>query len=154
MEHKSLAAALSAFQAELPTIKKGNTAKIVTKTGQNFGYAYADLTDVTEKAFPLLTKHGLSFLATPTMMGELFVLHYELRHVSGDIVDGDYPLPRQGTPQEMGSAITYARRYALTAVTGIAPGGDDDDAKAATIKASVQSWEPPRGPAAKPDTAW
>lgn len=143
MEHKSLAEALNAFQAELPTIKKGNTAKIPTKSGSSFAYAYADLTDVTEKSFPLLTKHGLSFSAMPTVRGELFVLHYELKHVSGETLDGDYPLPRTGTPQEYGSAITYARRYALTAITGIAPGGDDDDAKAATI-ANVEPWAPPK----------
>lgn len=147
-QHKSLAEALTAFQAELPTIKKDNTA-----TGKTFSYKYADLTDVTEKAFPLLTKHGLSFLAMPTMMGDLFVLHYVLQHVGGETADGDYPLPRQASPQEMGSAITYARRYALTAITGIAPGGDDDDARAAMPKVQAQSWDPPKA-AANPDTAW
>lgn len=152
-QHKSIAEALAAFQSELPAIKKGNTAKIPTKSGSSFAYAYADLTDITEKAFPLLTKHGLSFAAMPRMMAEFFVLHYELKHVSGETLEGDYPLPRTGTPQEFGSAITYARRYALTAITGIAPGGDDDDAKAASYK-NIETWQPPKGPAAKPDSAW
>lgn len=154
MDHKSLAEALAAFQAEIPSIKKGNTAKVATKTGANFAYSYADLTDVTEKAFPLLSKHGLSFTASPTLDGERFVLAYKLLHTSGEFETGKYPLPMNGTPQEFGSAITYARRYALTAITGIAPGGDDDDAKAATYKAPAQSWEPPKGPAPKAGSDW
>ena len=40
---------------------------------------------------------------------------------------GLYPLPASGTPQQIGSAITYARRYCLCAVTGVAPDDDDDD---------------------------
>ena len=40
--------------------------------------------------------------------------------------------PQSGSPQDIGKAITYARRYALCAVTGLAPGGDDDDGKSAT----------------------
>lgn len=154
MEHKTLAEALAAFQAEIPTIKKGNTAKVKTKTGGEYSYSYADLTDVTEIAFPLLSKHGLAFTASPTIMGERFVLAYKLIHTSGEYESGQYPLNASGTPQEAGSAITYARRYALTAITGIAPGGDDDDAKAATFKSTAQSWEPPKGPAAKPSAEW
>jgi hypothetical protein len=46
-------------------------------------------------------------------------------------LDGMYPLGT-GTPQQLGSAITYARRYCLLAVTGLAPDdGSDDDAQAA-----------------------
>jgi hypothetical protein len=74
------------------------------------------------------------------------VLHYELRHVSDDSVSGDYPLTG-GSPQEIGSAITYARRYCLCSVTGVAPESDDDDAAAASHK-RADEWEQ----AAKPPT--
>jgi hypothetical protein len=56
----------------------------------------------------------------------LFVLAYRLGHVDGGEICGFYPLGT-GTPQQLGSAITYARRYCLCAVTGVAPGGEDDD---------------------------
>src|SRR5690606_31859835 len=76
---------------------------------------------------PLLGKHGLSFSARPTLdEAGRFVLAYSLRHESGDSEDGAYPLPTTGTPQQVGSAITYARRYALCAVTGVAADEDDD----------------------------
>lgn len=146
-KHANLAAALAAFQAEVPTVAKGNTAAAFG------GYKYADLTDVTERVLPTLAKHGLSFLAAPTLIGgglaeqSLFVLDYSLMHESGESVTGKYPLPSGGKPQEIGSAITYARRYALCAVTGVAPGGDDDDAAAA----QVAHTEPKR---AKAPTAW
>jgi hypothetical protein len=67
------------------------------------------------------------------------VLIYELLHVSGQSREGVYPLPERGTPQEIGGAITYARRYCLCAVTGVAPDDDDNDAalaeRAATRRA-------------------
>lgn len=123
--------ALVAFQKELPTVSKGNTAK-----AGSFSYKYADLTDVTEKIMPVLSKHGLAFSAMPNIIDGAFVLDYALLHASGEKVSGVYPLPSHGSPQEIGSAITYARRYALVAITGVAPGGDDDDAAAAQVAAA------------------
>jgi hypothetical protein len=131
--------ALVAFQKELPNVSKGNTAK-----AGSFSYKYADLTDVTEKIMPLLSKHGLAFTARPTLNhAAAFVLHYSLVHTTGEMIGGEYPLPSHGSPQEIGSAITYARRYALVAITGVAPGGDDDDAAAAmAIKPKAKPVEP------------
>lgn len=137
IEWPSLAAALAAFQAEVPTIRKGNTATVASQKG-SYQYAYADLSDVTEKALPLLGKHGLAFTSKPTLTfaigGEqTFVMEYALRHAASDeSIEGMYPLPdpQAVSPQALGSALTYARRYCLCAVTGVAPGGDDDDAHA------------------------
>lgn len=128
-----LAEALVKVQAELPSVKKGNTAKVATKAGGEYKYQYADLTDVTEAIVPLLSKHGLSFTSRPTLTENGFVLAYRLMHTSGECDAGEYPLPdpAQNQAQTVGSAITYARRYALCAVTGVAPGGDDDDAQSA-----------------------
>jgi ERF superfamily protein len=136
---KTLAEALAALQARLPRVAKEHTAKVETKTGGNYKYAYADLTDVSEAILPVLASLGLSFTARPTLRDSeqgsfgRFVLVYDLWHTSGGSIGGWYPLPdpdRLG-PQDLGKAITYARRYALCAVTGLAPGGDDDDAQAA-----------------------
>lgn len=134
---EDFAAALAAFQAELPHVAKAQRAN----AGQyGYDYDYADLTDVTVAAMPLLSKHGLSFTASPTITEHGFVLRYRLLHTSGHAEGGDYPLPdpAKSSPQQIGSALTYGRRYSLCAVTGIAPGGDDDDgAKAADARSAA-----------------
>ena len=125
-----IAKALSEVQANLPTIVKGETAKVPTKDGGSYSYTYADLADITDEVFPLLAKHGLAFIAMPTVTDTgAFVLAYSLLHTSGEREDGSYPLPANGTPQQVGSAITYARRYCLCAAVGVAP--EDDDGRAA-----------------------
>lgn len=149
VEHADLPTALAAFQAEVPTIRKGNEAKVASQKG-SFTYAYADLSDVTEKVMPLLGRHGLSFAVTPTQTKRGFVLKYALRHESGGALRGTYPLPPATTaPQQLGSAITYARRYVLCAVTGVAPGGDDDDAHVTAYAQQGADWKPADRPAPK-----
>lgn len=127
-KHESLGAALAAFQAEYPTVAKENTAVVNSSKG-SYKYDYADLSDISPVVLPLLGKHGLYWTTRPTVTDGNFALLYSLGHESGQSLDGIYPLPAANTPaQQMGGAITYARRYALCAVTGIAPGGDDTDA--------------------------
>jgi len=131
--HAEFAAALAAFQAELPTVKKGQKATVKSDKG-SYSYEYADLTDIAEVAMPVLARHGFSFLAAPTVTDHGFVLRYTLKHQAGHEEGGIFPLPdpARSTPQQIGSWLTYSRRYSLCAVTGIAPGGDDDDAVKAT----------------------
>jgi hypothetical protein len=125
-KHENLAAALAAVQAEMPKIGKGNRADAGT-----YSYSYADLADIVAVAGPVMGKHGLSFSSKPTLNEDgKFVLEYRLRHAAGQEDVGQYPLPTSGTPQQMGSAQSYARRYCLLAVLNLAP-DDDDDGKAA-----------------------
>jgi hypothetical protein len=141
---KSLSEALSALQAQLPHVAKEHRASVTSqRTGKTHTYDYADLLDVTEAIMPLMASLGLSFTCCPTYDdSDRFVLSYRLAHVTDTgFVGGRYPLPAGGTPQEIGSAITYARRYALCAVTGLAPGGDDDDA-AANLRPADRSNNP------------
>lgn len=135
---KNLAEALAAFQAELPRLGKDNTADAGT-----YSYKYADLADVSATVLPKLAAQGLSFSSKPTILDGKFVLEYVLRHTSGDEDRGIYPLP-SGRPQEVGSAITYARRYVLLSVSGVFPGGEDDDGKAAqeTRVEAGPYWDP------------
>lgn len=127
-QHESLAAALAAFQASVPHVQKGATGQV----GQQ-RYRYADLSDVVKAVLPRLGAVGLSFSSKPTINeAGRFVLAYTLRHTSGESDSGEYPLPETGSPQQMGSAQTYAKRYALLAITGVAP-DEDDDGAAATV---------------------
>lgn len=127
--HESLAAALAAFQADLPRVGKDSSAN----TG-SYSYKYADLGALAPAVLPALGRQGLSFSCKPTLLDGQFVLVYTLRHESGEQDQGVYPLPSSGNPQAIGSAITYGKRYCLCAVTGVAPDEDDDGAAASTVQ--------------------
>jgi hypothetical protein len=135
VEPSPLATALAEVQQHLPKIRKNETGEVSgkTKDGQpyRYTYQYADLADITDEIMPLLGKNGLAFTAAPRFINGQFVLVCELLHESGERKVAEWPLPQQGKPQDLGSAMTYGRRYTLCAMTGVAPGGDDDDAHAA-----------------------
>jgi hypothetical protein len=98
---------------------------------------YADLIQAQEVIFGRLTPLDLLWVTAPTFRilpestdkdGPKFVLDWELRHVpSKTKIEGVYPLPPGANPMQNGSAITYARRYALMAVTGAVAEKEDDD---------------------------
>jgi hypothetical protein len=137
-EPGSLAAALAAVQRRLPDVAKAKTAKVRSEKG-NYEYQYATLPDITKALLPLLGENGLCWITRPMLTDDhRLVLAYELRHTSGESVSGEYPLPTGGSPQMLGSAITYGRRYCLCAVTGVAA-DDDDDGQAATMHHERQS---------------
>src|SRR5258708_11967650 len=139
----TLAEAQAILQTRLPHIRK-------EATGQ-YGN-YADLYDVSHELLPVLGALGLSFTSRPTLVlredgTREFILAYALKHVSGEKEDGEYPLPSSGIPQAIGSAITYARRYALCAVTG-AVADEDDDGQAAQDAATAKPKRASRGASA------
>jgi hypothetical protein len=157
-----IGAALSALQAELPIVPRERTGEISgeSKSGQRYSYeySYADLAAIATMLYPRLGTHGLAFTAAPTVneRGQ-FVLRYQLLHKSGQSIPGEYPLPTDvRSPQGMGSAITYARRYCLCSVTGVVT-ADDDGAAAehAARDQSVQPSDPERSAAvAQVGAAW
>lgn len=120
-KHPNLAAALAAFQAEMPTVAKTKRANV----GQ-YAYTYADLADVSEAATPVLTKHGLAFAGSSRHVeGGRYEVVGILSHESGESRDGALPISG-GSPQQIGSAITYMRRYLFGIMTGIVTDNDDD----------------------------
>lgn len=134
---RNLAGALAWVQSKLPEVPKSETAHVRSDKG-SYSYSYANLAQVSKKILPLLGEAGLAFIAKPMFNAEgKFVLSYKLLHVSGEAETGEYPLPQSATAQQLGSAITYARRYTLCSITGVAPDQDDDDA-AAGSEASTQ----------------
>lgn len=150
----NLATALAAFQQSLPRIGKSETAVIPPKDGKaGFRYTYADLADVNHTILPLLAKHGLTWACCPTVDDGKFVLAYSLIHgATWEKLTGSWPLG-SGTPQQMGSAVTYARRYCLTAVTGVVPDADDDGAAASTSRPQTDHYAP-SAPPTETDVDW
>lgn len=137
VDHVSLHEALLAVQSQLPKVERGETAVVETKGGGSFSYKYVDLATVHEAVLPLLNAHGLVWLTMPDMVTEAsFALRWELWHETDQKLSGCYPL-QQGNPQQVGSQITYARRYCLLAVLGLAP--EDDDGAAASQPSPVQA---------------
>jgi len=142
-----LAEALAAAQGEIAAPKKGRTATIKTDKA-TYQYAYADLADVIECYRKPLSAHGLALTQAMRVQDGHIILSTKLLHLSDQWIASEYPIQSYNRPQEQGSAITYARRYAVTALLGIAA-EDDDDGQAAqdgTAKAQEKA-----KPAEKPE---
>lgn len=100
---------------------------VMNRVNPHFKSKYADLAAIINAARKSLSANGLAFVQT---IGD-GVLHTRLLHTSGQWIASEHPLPMSGRPQEIGSALTYARRYSLSALIGIAA-DEDDDANAAS----------------------
>jgi len=137
----TLAAALAAAQGEMSSAKKDGT-------NPHFASHYATLAAVWDACREPLAKHGLAVVQTTERDDGGLVLITSLLHSSGEAVSGRMPVVagKAGDMQSLGSALTYARRYGLAAIVGIAP--DDDDGEAAVGRRDAA---PPRkATAAKP----
>ena len=117
---KQLAEALVKAQGE---IKNASLNKI----NPHFKSKYADLAEIRDCTIPVLAQHGLAVMQLTDIKDGQVVLITRLLHQSGESVDSVYPLNADPLkPQAMGSAMTYARRYCLAAMCGIAAEEDDD----------------------------
>jgi hypothetical protein len=124
----AFAAALAIVQSNMPQVGKDKSASIRSDKG-SYTYKYADLASILDAVSPVAAAQGFSFMATPTLSaGGAFVLRYCLLHKGGHREGGEYPLPdpSRSTPQQVGSHITYARRYVYCAMLGVAADEDDD----------------------------
>lgn len=123
-----LATALYKAQSNIQTAKKANE-------NPHFRSKYADLASVWDACRTALTNQGLSVLQSPRMIftesgAGVVELETMLIHSSGQWMSDTLSVPLSKLDaQGVGSAITYARRYALAAFVSVAP--DDDDGNAA-----------------------
>lgn len=129
---KPLLAALLAVQAEAPPLKK-------SAENPHFRSKFAPLDKIVETINPILHKHGLVWSTLPGHDEYGPALTYRLAHAeSGEVLEGTMPLLlSKQDAQGQGSAITYARRYALCAVLNLVAEDDDDGARAATSRAQT-----------------
>jgi hypothetical protein len=118
-----LVSALSKAQGEMDGAVKDSL-------NPHFKSKYADLASVWQACRDPLSKHGLSIVQTLDLLGEKQVLMTILAHASGQWIKSTIQLPIQRPgPQELGSCLSYCRRYALAAMVGVYQ--DDDDAESA-----------------------
>ena len=98
-----------------------------------FKSSYADLTSVWDACREALSKNSLAVIQTTACTNGAVTLITTLAHSSGQWIRGTYPIdPVKDDPQGHGSALTYARRYSLASIVGVAPRSDDDDAEGAS----------------------
>lgn len=100
------------------------------KVNPHFKSKYATLAGMRDGIAPVLTKHGLAVIQGTSCEGTDAAVDTRLVHTSGQWIESRYPF-QIDKPQQMGSAVTYARRYSLAAICGIAS-EEDDDGNAAT----------------------
>jgi len=131
----ALYSALAEFQKECPKIELDKT--VSTK---KYNFKYASLQNIIAKTKPVLAKHGLTIIQSPCDAPDgLIAIQTTLCHKSGEThasiftmtvpssnkyVDGK-PVETY-TPQDFGSAISYARRYSYSSVLGIVTEEDTD----------------------------
>jgi hypothetical protein len=130
----ALASALAKAQAELINPEKSLTATIRTgRLGEGErGFRYAPLSSGLDIVRKTLGQHEIATLQTTAIdqATGMVNLTTTLAHASGEWIASDWPvcaIAETANPQRMGAALTYARRYALFTLVGIA-GEDDLDA--------------------------
>lgn len=113
--------ALARARGEFPEIERKRTARVRLKTGDSYSYTYADLSDVFAAINPVLSAYGLNIFQWPE--GE--TLYTEITHESGLSKIAEWPIKAMPArslqdAQSYQSAVQVAKRYALTALLGIA----------------------------------
>ena len=119
--HETIHQALSVAQSAFPLIKKEDTNPF-------FKSKYAGLPSILEIVLPILHENGLYVVQSPVSDGERVGVATDIIHIdSGDKISGSFTMAlAKNDPQGAGSAITYARRYALVSMLGLNVDEDDD----------------------------
>ena len=121
-----LALALSKAQSEMKPARKD-------AINPYFNSRYADLSACLEVAIPALTAHELSVVQVSGTYDNHVTIETILMHSSGEWIRGTLAMkPKDMSPQAIGAAISYGRRYAYQAMVGIAD--EDDDGNSSSIK--------------------
>src|SRR4030095_11284551 len=121
---KELATALSKAQGTMENAVKSSDNPFYKST-------YADLAGVRNASRKPLSENELAVVQLPTMRDGKMVLEYVLLHSSGEYIGSELEMtPVKADPQGIRSGVTYARRYTLASITGVAT--EDDDGNAAS----------------------
>lgn len=142
----AIAAALAKAQGKIEGASRD-------KTNPDLKNRYADLASAWDACRTALSENGISVVQAPGegengMIGVTTLL----MHSSGQWLQGSLSMrPAKGDPQSIGSVITYARRYSLMAMVGIAPDDDDGNAASGRGRDDTSHMPPQREAVATPD---
>ena len=128
-----LVAALARCQLAFPAIVKSHTNPAFK------GSQYADVADVLAAVRPVLAAEGIVFTQRTSVEDDGTVLLITQVMADDDDIQSLFPLAVQGlTAQQVGSLLTYHRRYQACALLGVHPVGDDDDGNLAATAQNTQ----------------
>jgi hypothetical protein len=146
--HGALAGALAKAQTELVNPEKSLTATIREEgpRGREQTFRYAPLSSGLDIVRKVLGQHEIATVQSTSIdqAAGLVSLTTILAHVSGEWIASDWPVcpvTDTASPRRMGAALTYARRYALFALVGIA---GEDDMDAPDLQTAASEGEPER----------
>jgi len=117
--------ALISFQSNKPNIDLNTTVSVKTKAGGSYTFKYATLSHVLKECQPLLTKNKIGYTHAIDEENNLITT---IIHESGEWLQSVKPLdlPSNSTAQEVGSFITYYKRYSLLGMLGVIAEDDED----------------------------
>lgn len=127
MENNNLNKKFMQVLNEVPNFSTDETANAGSRT-----YKYLNLATLLKNIKPIFEKHGIAFSQKVTFnsagdgrqtLGTVETIIFD---ENDQMTVCEYPFFVTGDPQQVGSAITYARRYSLTTILGIFPDKDDD----------------------------
>ena len=131
-----MSTSIAALAAAMAKAQGAMTHASKDATNPHFKTRYADLAAIWSAVREPLAANGLAVVQTVTQADGVVGVRSVLMHASGEWIASDLQMPvAQKTPQGYGSTLTYARRYSLAALVGIAQ--DDDDGEAGTRPASA-----------------
>mgnify|MGYP003146605053 FL=1 len=127
---KELVTALVGFQSSISSVPKST---------KGYNYKYSDLATVWDNIRKPLSANGLAVVQTTRNLDDLTpVVITTLMHISGEWIEGELAIkPTKMDAQGVGSVISYARRYSLMSILGIAAAGEDDDGAKASKPAKA-----------------
>lgn len=130
---EEFATAMAGFQAACPPVNKTSTAKVTSKrTGAAFSYNYAELDEIARHIAPHMKAHGLSYTWDSEMKDGLLVCTCTVHHSKGHSRSAKFGCQidteaAMSASQQVGAALTYARRQTLIQALGLTTGDPDTD---------------------------
>jgi hypothetical protein len=142
----TIAAALAKAQAQLVNPEKSLVATSDGPRGAEQTFRYAPLSSGLDIVRKTLSQHEIATVQTTAIDQNAGIVNLTtvLAHASGEWIASDWPvcpIAETATPHRMGAALTYARRYALFTLVGIA---GEDDLDAPDLVAHLPASAPPQ----------
>lgn len=148
---KKIATALALAQAKMVQPEKNKTVTVKTRDGRTYTFDYADYGAIVKAVVGPLSENGICFTHLTQYLDRQLILVTKLIHgESGEELETIYPLPSTSDPKDFGGALTYGKRYSLSAITGCVA---DDDADADPQNTTDLQDRQPRQPSATPAPA-